>query len=73
MLIISVMRVINISRQYFSTLVGMGFRSHDFEDELKISFLISSSGARLKTFILDLISVFALMEYCVLYPEIWNE
>ena len=58
MVIISVMGVINISRQYFSTLVGMGFRSHDFEDELKISFLISSSGARSQTFILDLISVF---------------
>ena len=36
----------------------MGSRSHDFDDELKISFLISSSDARSKTFILDLISVF---------------
>ena len=37
----------------------MGSRSHDFEDELKISFLIlSSSVARSKTFILDLIHVF---------------
>ena len=36
----------------------MGSRSHDFDDELKISFLISSSVARLKVFILDLISVF---------------
>ena len=30
----------------------------DFDDELKISLLISSSDARLKTFILDLISDF---------------
>ena len=36
----------------------MGSRSHDFDDELKISFLIWSSVARSKTFILDLISVF---------------
>ena len=45
-----------MSRQFFNTLVGMGYRSHDFDDELKISFLISSSDARSKTFILDLIS-----------------
>ena len=43
MLIMSVMGVINMSRQFFNTLVGMGSRSHDFDDELKISFLISSS------------------------------
>ena len=48
MLIISVMAVTNISRQYFSTCEGMGSRSHDFDDELKISFLISSSVARSK-------------------------
>ena len=36
----------------------MGSRSHAFDDELKISFSISSSDARSKTFILDLISVF---------------
>ena len=36
----------------------MGSRSHDFDDELKISFLISSSVARSKEFILDLIYVF---------------
>ena len=47
-----------MSRKFFNTLVGMGSRSHDFDDELKISFLISSSGARSKTFILNLISVF---------------
>ena len=35
----------------------MGSRSHDFDDELKISFLISSSVARSKMFILDIISV----------------
>ena len=58
MLIMSVMGVINMSRQFFNTLVGMGSRSHDFEDELKISILISSSDARSKTFILDLIYVF---------------
>ena len=36
----------------------MGSRSHDVDDELKISFLISYSVARSKEFILDLISVF---------------
>ena len=55
MLIISVTRITNISRQYFSTFVEMGSRSHDFDDELKIIFLISSSVARSKEFILDLI------------------
>ena len=49
------MRVIIMSRQFFNTLVGMGSRSHDFDDELM---LISSSDARSKTFILDLIPVF---------------
>ena len=58
MLIMSVMGVINMSRQFFNTLVGMGSRSHDFDDELKISFLISSSDARSKTFILNLILFF---------------
>ena len=43
MLFISVMRVIIISRQFFSTLVGLGPRSQDCDDELKISFLISFS------------------------------
>ena len=73
MLIILVMGVINISRQFFSTLVGMGSRSHDFDDELKISFLSSYSVARSKTFIFGSnFCFFALMEYCVLYPEIWE-
>ena len=58
MLIISVMGVTNISRQYFSTFLGMGSRSDDFDDELKISFLISSSVACTKELILDLIFVF---------------
>ena len=58
MLLISVMGVTNISRQHFSTFVGRRFRSHDFDDELKISFLISSSVARSKEFILNLISGF---------------
>ena len=39
MLIISLMGATNISRQFFSTLVGLGFISHDFGDELKKSFL----------------------------------
>ena len=56
MLIISVMEATNISRQFFSTLVEMGSRSHDFDDELKISFLISSSVAYSKEVILDLIN-----------------
>ena len=63
MLILSVMGVINMTRQFFNTLVRMGSRSHDFEDEHKISILISSSDARSKTFILDLISGFALVEF----------
>ena len=55
-------------RQFFNTLVGMGSRSHDFDDELKISFLISSSDARSKTFILDLISGFCTCGiFCTLY------
>ena len=58
MLIMSVMGVINITRQFFNTLVGMGSRSHDFDDELKISFLMSSSGALSKSFIFHLISDF---------------
>ena len=67
------MGVINISRQFFSTFVGMGSRSHDFDDEFKINVLISSSVACSKTFILDLISVFfAVMEYSVLHLEILN-
>ena len=36
----------------------MGSRSHDFDDELEIRLLISSSVARSKTLILDLISGF---------------
>ena len=47
-----------MSRQYFNMLVGMGSRSHDFDDELKISFLISSYDAHSKTFTLYLISGF---------------
>ena len=58
MFIISGMGVINISRQHFNTFVGMGSRSHDFDDELKVSFLISSFVARSKEFILNLISGF---------------
>ena len=69
----SVMGDIIMSRQFFNTLVGMGSRSHDFDDEFKISFLISTYDARSKTFSLDLISVFfALVEYSVLLMEIWN-
>ena len=47
-----------MSRQFFNTLVGVGSRAHDFDDELKISFLISFSVARSKKFILDRISGF---------------
>ena len=53
-----------MSRQFFNTLVGMGSGSHDFDDELKISFLILSSDARSKTFILDLISGFLHLSFC---------
>ena len=38
--------------------MGVGSRSRDFDNELKISFLISCSDAFSKTLILDLISVF---------------
>ena len=47
-----------MSRLFFNTLVGMGSRSHDFDDGVKISFLVSISDAHSKTFILDLNSVF---------------
>ena len=45
MLIMSAMGDFNMSRQFVNTLVGMGSRSHDFDDELKIGFLISSADA----------------------------
>ena len=60
-----------MSRQIFSTLVGMGSGSHDFDDELKMCFLISFSVARSKTIIYDLISG-SCTEYSVLYRGIWN-
>ena len=47
-----------MSRQLFYTLVGMGSISAQNKDERKIRFLISSSAARSKTFILDLIPGF---------------
>ena len=50
-----------MSRQFFQHACRNGVQiltDPDFDDELKISFLISSSDARSKTFILDLISVF---------------
>ena len=72
MLIMSAMEVINMSSQIFNTLVGIGSRSHDFDDELKIGFLISSSDARSETFILDLISGFCTCGIFVLYLEISN-
>ena len=50
-----------MSREFFSTLVGMEFRSHDFDHEPKKGFLISSSVAHSKSFILDSISGFL---YC---------
>ena len=37
------MGAIIISRQFYSTLVGLGSRLHDFSDELKISFLLNIS------------------------------
>ena len=42
----------------FSTLVEIGFRSHDFDDETKISFSISSSVSHSKNVFLDFISGF---------------
>ena len=56
-----------MSRQFVNTLVGTESRSHDFDDELKKSLLILSSDARQIYFF-----VFALVEYSVLYLEIWN-
>ena len=64
MLIMSVIGVIDISRHFFNSLVGMGSRSHD-------GFLISSSDTLFKTFILDLISVLFLHWSNVLY-FIWK-
>ena len=69
-----------MSRQFFNTLVGMGSGSHDFDNELKISSLISSFDAFSKTFILDLISGFCtggifctlLLKYIGLYSDIAN-
>ena len=60
MLIMSVMGVISVSRQFFSTLVGMWSRSHDLDGQAKflIIRLISSSVTRSIPFILDLISGF---------------
>ena len=55
MLIMLVMGVINMSRQFFNTLVGMGSRSHDYDDD--------------DSFWIELF--FALVEYSVLYLEIW--
>ena len=53
-----------------SIYLGMGSRSQDFDDELKISFLISFSSARSKTFLLNLISgFFALMEYLAKWSQ----
>ena len=61
-----------MSRQFLNTLVGMGSKSHDFDDELKISFFISSSDALLKTFIFDLISGFKTCGiFCTLSGN-WN-
>ena len=58
MLILWVMWVLSrptcMLNNFFSTLVVMGFRSHDVDNEPKISFLISYSVAHTKTFILDL-------------------
>ena len=45
-----------MSRQFFNTLVEMGSRLHDLE--LEISFLISSSDALSKAFILNIVSGF---------------
>ena len=47
-----------MSREFFSTLVGMEFRSHDFDDEFKKGFSISFFLSRLKSFILNSISGF---------------
>ena len=56
-----------MSRQFFSTLVGMGSRSHDFDDELKISFSISYSVVRSKTLFFNKIYVFYTDEiFCTL-------
>ena len=52
-------------------LVVMGSRSHNFDDELKICLLISSSVARSKTVILDLISVVCTGGiFCTLYGNL---
>ena len=74
MLSISVMGVTIISRQFFSTLVGMGSISYDFEDELKISPFNFNFCRTLKRvhFVSNFCFFFAPMEYYVLHLEIWN-
>ena len=73
--IISLMGVICMSRQFFSTLVGMELGSHDFADEPKKNFLILSSVCR--SFKIDNFGFdcrfFALLQYLVLYPQILKE
>ena len=43
MLIMSVMGVIIMSKQFFNTLVGMGSRSHDFDTQIYMSLLVSNA------------------------------
>ena len=49
-MVMSVMRFVSMhmSRTFFSRLVGIRSKSHDFDDEPKITFLISYSVARSK-------------------------
>ena len=58
MLFMSLIGVINMSRQFSSTFVGMAYRSHGFDDEPKISFLMKSCVELQTTCILDLLSGF---------------
>ena len=48
MLIMSVMGVIIMSRQFFNTLVGMGSRLHDFDTQIYMSLSVSNAKESLR-------------------------
>ena len=72
MFIILVMGIIIISRQFFRTLVVTGSRSDDFDDEPKISFIISSSVACSIFFILYPNNIFCTYGIFFIFLKIWN-
>ena len=60
-------------REFFSTLVRMEFRSHDFDDEPKKGLFNFIFCGTLKVFHFGSdFRFFALLQYLVLYAQIWN-